>query len=511
MFIATIFRKSLREFKSLFILSLILVSALMAMNGYALVAPGSGLTSINGGGSLPITDPDSPQWEQATALEIPLSGQTGVVPMRFDPFTPSLRVRSLNNGSWISFLIEWSDPSKDDRTIKIDEFRDSVAIQFTGSDQPFICMGTRDQMVNILHWKADWQADIDEGFQDLESAFPNFWNDVYPFAIGDPPYSVPEDFQDLAKVYLPGWYVGNPFSEPLKVTPVEDAESAGFGSITTQERQDALGRGVWSESTWKVVITRRMDTGDPIDATIEASAETPVAFAVWDGTSGDRGARKSVSSWVALTVDVSILNTPPTASFDYSPVPPKSNEEITFSDSSDDADGEIVSWSWEFGDGATSADKNPVHEYSGEGSYTVTMEVTDDDGSQDIVSRVVTVEKSPPTADYSYSRSFPTEDTDIQFIDKSSDPDGTIVSWDWDFGDGHGSDVQNPTHEYSDPGVYTVTLKVLDEDGQSSTKTIELNVSQVSFQTRTLTALLLITMIGTIIAYFVLSSRKKRE
>jgi PKD repeat protein len=139
------------------------------------------------------------------------------------------------------------------------------------------------------------------------------------------------------------------------------------------------------------------------------------------------------------------------------------------------------------------------------------MEVTDDDGSQDIVSRVVTVEKSPPTADYSYSRSFPTEDTDIQFIDKSSDPDGTIVSWDWDFGDGHGSDVQNPTHEYSDPGVYTVTLKVLDEDGQSSTKTIELNVSQVSFQTRTLTALLLITMIGTIIAYFVLSSRKKRE
>ncbi len=509
MFTDTIFRKGRRELKSLFILSLILVSALMAINGYALVAPGSGLTSINVGDSLPITDPDSTQWERATPLEIPLSGQPFVAPMRFDPFTPSLTVRSLNNGSWISFLIEWTDPTKDDRTIKTEEFRDSVAIQLADSDQPFICMGTRDQMVNILHWKADWQADIDEGFQDLEAAFPNFWNDVYPFAVGSPPYSVPEDFPGVARVYLPGWYVGNPFSDPLKVTSVEDTDSAGFGSITTQESQDAIGRGVWSESTWKVVITRSMDTGDPNDATIAVGGETPLAFAIWDGTSGDRGARKSVSSWFALNVDVSLANIPPTASFDYSPSAPGINEGVTFSDGSDDGDGEITSWYWVFGDGSSSEDRNPVHAYSGAGSFTVTLVVTDDEGSQDTASRAVTVEKSPPATDFAYSPAIPTEDSDIQFTDESSDPDGTITSWDWDFGDDQGSDEQNPTHKYTEPGAYSVTLKVLDNDGQSSTKTIELNVRPISSWTRTLTPLLLLAMVGIIVAYMVLGSRKK--
>jgi PKD repeat protein len=510
MFFDTILTKIRREFKSLFILSLILVSALMAMNGYALVAPGSGLTSVNVGDSLPITDPDSLQWKKTTALEIPLSGQNDVAPIRLKLFTPSLRVKSLNNGSWISFLIEWSDPSINDRTIKTEEFRDSVAIQFTDSDQPFICMGTRDQMVHILHWKADWQADIDEGFQDLEAAFPNFWNDVYPFAIGDPPYRVPENFKGLAKVYLPGWYVGNPFSEPLKVTPVEDAEATGFGSITTQENQDALGRGVWSDSTWKVVITRRMETGDPNDATIRAGAETPIAFAVWDGTSGDRGGRKSVSSWVTLNVDISVLNTPPVASFDFFPSSPKSNEEITFSDRSVDTESEIASWSWNFGDGAKSDERNPVHEYSGEGYFSVTLVVTDSEGGQNTVSRLVKIEKSPPTADFSYSRMSPTVDTDIQFTDKSSDSDGTIVSWDWDFGDDYHSNIQSPTHEYVDPGRYTVTLKVLDDDGQEDTHNIRINVQQIPSLIRTSISLVLFTVIGVILLYLGLSLSEKK-
>jgi PKD repeat protein len=429
--------------------------------------------------------------------------------MRFDPFAPSLSVKSLNNGSWISFLVEWPDPTMDDRTIKTEEFRDSVAIQLADSDQPFICMGTRAQLVNILHWKADWQADIDEGFQDLEAAFPNFWNDVYPFAVGSPPYMVPEDFPGVAQVYLPGWYVGNPFSDPLKVTPVEDADSAGFGTITSQVSQDAIGRGVWSESTWRVVITRKMDTGDPNDATISVNGETPLAFAIWDGASSDRGARKSVSSWIALNVDVTLANVPPTASFDYSPPTPKINEMVTFSDTSEDVDSAITSWYWEFGDGSSSEERDPVHAYSGEGSFTATLTVTDDDGGQDTLSRVVTVEKSPPSAGFSYSPVSPMEDSDVQFTDESSDPDGTITSWDWDFGDGQGSPEQNPTHEYAESGDYTVTLKVLDDDGQSSTKAIELNVRLVSFWTRTLTYILLVTMSGIIVAYMVLSLSRK--
>lgn len=134
------------KIKVLIIFALFLASTLSAINGYAIVTPGNSLTSVYVEGPLPITDPDSTLWKKAIALQIPLSGQTVVAPMRLEPFTKSIQVKSLNNGSWIAFLITWSDPTKNDRTVKIDEFRDSVAIQFAGSVLVFICMGVRDQL-----------------------------------------------------------------------------------------------------------------------------------------------------------------------------------------------------------------------------------------------------------------------------------------------------------------------------------------------------------------------------
>jgi len=286
----------------LLILGLLLVSIILALGNFGIAAPELGFTSIYVDGSLPTTNPDSSLWDRATALEIPLSGQTVQTPMRFEPFTKEIQVKSLNNGSHIVFLIMWTDSTKNDRTVKIDEFRDAVAIQFAGADRPYICMGAVGQQVNILQWKADWQKDIEEGFQDLQQAFPNFWVDVYPYAVGEPPYQIPEAFNTTARVYLPGWHVGNPFSEPLKVTPIEEAIAQGFGSITSQPHQDSIGRGVWQQGNWKVIIARKLDTSDSYDTPLSASEANAVAFAVWDGSSGDVGARKSVTAWVALNV-----------------------------------------------------------------------------------------------------------------------------------------------------------------------------------------------------------------
>jgi PKD repeat protein len=372
-------------------------------------------------------------------------------------------------------------------------------------------MGTINEMINILHWKADWQADLDEGFQDLEEAFPNFWVDLYPYAIGGPPYSVPEAFQDVAEVYLPGWFVGNPFSEPLKVTCVEDLIAYGFGSTTTQESQDAIGRGIWMNSTWKVVISRQLDTGDPNDVTLTPDVETPLAFAVWDGSSNDVGARKSVSSWVTLEVGAFTRKTPPTASFDYSPLTPKLNEAVSFLDTSEDADGEIISWDWTFGDGSTSIERNPDHEYSSKGSFNVTLVVTDDDGAKDTYTQIVTLENIPPVADFSYSPTDPIENSEIIFMDESSDPDGIISGWNWDFGDTQESDDQHATYAYTEAGVYTVTLSVVDDDGQSSMKTIEINIGPVSFWENVNTSVPLLVITGIIVASIVGLLIKNRE
>jgi PKD repeat protein len=80
----------------------------------------------------------------------------------------------------------------------------------------------------------------------------------------------------------------------------------------------------------------------------------------------------------------------------------------------------------------------------------------------------------PPTADFTFSPEKPAVDAATQFTDASSDPDGTIAAWEWDFGDGATSTAQNPTHTYTSTGSYTVKLIVTDDDGISrdATKTV---------------------------------------
>jgi len=138
----------------------------------------------------------------------------------------------------------------------------------------------------------------------------------------------------------------------------------------------------------------------------------------------------------------------------------------TFTDGSSDSDGTIVAWAWEFGDGQTSTERNPQHEYAAGGTYTVTLTVTDDDGATDDVSREVTVTppNQAPTADFS----FDCTGLSCTFTDESDDPDGTVVAWSWTFGDGQTSTERNPQHTYADEGTYTVTLTVTDDDGASS-------------------------------------------
>ncbi len=260
------------------------------------------LRSVEVEGELPVTDPASLSWEEANEVTVPLSGQTLALPNRPQPFANSVQVRTLHNGTHIVFRVSWPDATQDNRTTGLSEFRDATALLLASSDLPGICMGSRGQRVHIVQWKADWQADIEEGFHDLQDTFPNFWVDLYPFAVGDPPYRLPDAFPEGARDLLVGWAVGNPFSEPLKITAVEDAVAEGFGSITTQERQDALGRGVWANGRWSVTIARQLNTGDPQDQSLGLGGRYNFALAVWDGSSGDVGARKSVSSWITLDI-----------------------------------------------------------------------------------------------------------------------------------------------------------------------------------------------------------------
>lgn len=116
---------------------------------------------------------------------------------------------------------------------------------------------------------------------------------------------------------------------------------------------------------------------------------------------------------------------------------------------------------------------NPTISYLNSGSYTVTLIVTNDDGTNTYTStNFITVFEDPSSNLESNINegcgAFP-----VIFTDLSTEGDGAITQWNWDFGDGGYSDSQNPTHTYDDVGIYDVSLSVTDNNGCNSVFTIE--------------------------------------
>ncbi len=104
------------------------------------------------------------------------------------------------------------------------------------------------------------------------------------------------------------------------------------------------------------------------------------------------------SDYIIVNVNAT-PNAAPTANFTWSPVSPVENELVSFTDTSSDSDGYIASWYWYFGDGSYSTLQNPTHTYSTAGNYTVTLNVTDDDGAQSTIYRVINISKNVTCTD----------------------------------------------------------------------------------------------------------------
>ncbi|WP_444996936.1 glycosyl hydrolase family 18 protein [Aliikangiella sp. IMCC44359] len=168
---------------------------------------------------------------------------------------------------------------------------------------------------------------------------------------------------------------------------------------------------------------------------------------------------------VSIEVVDSNTNLPPKADFASS----VTDLTASFTDHSSDSDGTINSWYWTFGDGTTSVESNPSHTYASADTYTVTLTVTDDDGdSSDPASKSVTVGSTNPNEVPDANFKFNAQGLVVEFSDLSSDRDGDVTEWAWDFGDGNTSTSMNPTHTYTREGTYQVTLTVSDDKGASS-------------------------------------------
>jgi len=150
----------------------------------------------------------------------------------------------------------------------------------------------------------------------------------------------------------------------------------------------------------------------------------------------------------------------PVAGFSATPTTGKAPLTVAFSDQST---GVISTWSWDFGDGGTSTEQNPSHDYVAAGTYAVSLTVTGPRGSDtNTKADYITV---TPFAEFLASPTSGNAPLTVDFTDQSGG--GIITSWSWDFGDGGTSTVQNPSHTYAE-GTYTVSLTATGPDGSNT-------------------------------------------
>ncbi len=170
--------------------------------------------------------------------------------------------------------------------------------------------------------------------------------------------------------------------------------------------------------------------------------------------------------------------TGPTAAFSGEPRTGFAPLTVQFSDLSG---GSVSGWSWDFGDGETSRDKNPVHTYSKTGTYTVRLTASGADGTSEAVEDdfISALEGKGAVAEFTADRTtrFDDETGDyvVKFRDLSSSSNGNIIKRFWSFGDkgeNGASSAKNPEHVYTcadNNDAFTVSLTIIDAEGNTAT------------------------------------------
>lgn len=281
----------------------------------------------------------------------------------------------------------------------------------------------------------------------------------------------------IAHIYVTsGKVTATPF--PLEIL----VGSAALTSLTIGANPTILPPGGGQSTIIAVAFDKSSNTlsGVPVVFTTDAGKLNSGGNVLYTNEKGEVGdvlttksdaTVKVTSGTISASVKITVeKNLPPTAVFVYSPTAPKVTDTVNFNaSSSSDSDGYIVSYKWDFGDGTSGQGVQTSHQYGKAGGYQVTLVVTDDKGATGAASQTVTVANVinlPPTAVFVFSPTSPKVSDTVNFnASGSSDSDGYIVSYTWDFGDGSSGTGAVISHKYAAAGGYKVTLVVTDDKG----------------------------------------------
>lgn len=238
--------------------------------------------------------PDAKEWSAAPEHRAQLLLQDLVEPRLMEASTPEVAVRALTNGAEIAFRLEWPDAGSDD-TPGPGRMVDACAVQLPSKIEPDLPepqMGQEGRTVQIAYWRADWQAWVNGRGDTIRDLYPNAAIDHYPFeAKSLEPGSAAR--QEMERLYSPAAASGNRRAGP-RTSPVESLIATGPGTLSPAPNQDATGRGVFQKGRWLVLIRRPLPQG------LGRDQRTHAAFAVWQGSHQEAGARKMRTGWIPL-------------------------------------------------------------------------------------------------------------------------------------------------------------------------------------------------------------------
>jgi len=227
------------------------------------------------------------------------------------------------------------------------------------------------------------------------------------------------------------------------------------------------------------IVRYYWDFGDNVSATTENSAitheyKTVGNFTVYLVVEDSEGLNSTAYSKTLTVIK------PPKAEFTYSPSYPIVGDTVTFDASESKPNGGGIIWYyWNFGDGFSENTTAIItsHAYTTYGNYTVTLTIKDSEGLSDTASKILCV-RQYPKATFTYVPALPLINETVTFNATESMPEGgTIIRYEWNFGDGVTAEGVIVSHAYSTFGTFTITLTVTDSEGLSNTCTRSIRIA----------------------------------
>ena len=403
-----------------------------------------------------------------------------------DTFTIQLKYGNMTDLAGMEYKLYWRNA-----LLNCTNVHDSLP--WGGS--PFVAANTTDNAFNATHGYMYFSVVSLSGSVNGSSNFRNAtfsiinvppvgYGNFLSSAIGFGPYGSDTIFGDSganlipADVYNSEFLITNP-------GPVPDFDyiptNPGVNDTVTFNASSSYvaGGGTITSYEWDFGDTNS-GTGVTADHAFTSAGDYLVNLTVTDN--------QARTNSIAKTVHVTAGVENPVANFTYSPQlldgGVKVNTTITFDASaSHDPDGTIANYTWDFGDGNITSLTSPTitHVYTALGDYTIVLTVFDDMGLNSTMQMTITVwpESMPsPVADFTYSPSMPSVSYATTFDATSTNASGALImSYAWDFGDANVTTTE-PTieHVYTTAGTYDVSLTVMNNYGDSDTKTETITV-----------------------------------